>query len=836
MTLLSDLIPERGFADASAALDAFLTWVIDRGIEPYPAQEEAFLEIFEGHHVVLKTPTGSGKSLVALALHFHFFAKAKRSIYTAPIKALVSEKFFDLCRTFGAEFVGLMTGDGTVNADAPIVCCTAEVLAQMALRQGDDTPFHGVVMDEFHYYGDRDRGMAWQVPLLTMPHARFLLMSATLGDTRALEGDLAERTSAEVAVVASSDRPVPLTFLYSEQPLHEALWRLASGSRAPVYAVFFSQASATEAAQALLSTDISSPEQKNALKAAVRRFRFDSPFGPTLRRMVLHGVGLHHAGLLPKYRLLVEKLAQQGLFRAICGTDTLGVGINVPIRTVLFTQLCKFDGHDTDLLTVRDFHQIAGRAGRKGFDDEGVVVAQAPDWVIENKKLEAKIASGNKKRSKVKKKSAPTRGYKHWDEDTFDKLQRSPPEKLESRFTVDLSLLLGLLQKSAETGSDPMEDLDELIARSHASEADKVALTAEGEARLAALLEAGVVEQTEEGPQLLEELQSDFSLHHSLSLFLLHALEQLDRTSTVYALDVLTLVESILEHPKAILYAQVNRDKGELVAQLKAEGVEYDERMEALEEVTWPKPRSEWIYATFNEWVANRPWIPEDPIRPKAVAREMVEQLATFNHYVKTLRLERREGVLLRYLTQVYRTLQQNVPVEARTDEVDDVLGFLGAMLARTDDSLLTEWEALLEGAEPAVVDAVVRPVDLSADPRAFKARIRAELHQIVRALALGDTEEAASCVRNTDDAWTSDDFDRALKAFLDDQGTLHWDGRAKLGGLTQVVADGDHRWKVTQRLVGDDEDAAWAVEGIVDLTTDRSPSGPLVQVVALQE
>jgi superfamily II RNA helicase len=836
MTLLSDLVPERGFADASAALDAFLGWVIDRGIEPYPAQEEAFLELFEGHHVLLKTPTGSGKSLVALALHFRWFALARRSVYTAPIKALVSEKFFDLCRAFGAENVGLMTGDGTVNPDAPIVCCTAEVLAQMALRQQSDTPFHGVVMDEFHYYGDRDRGMAWQLPLLTVEHAQFLLMSATLGNTSAIERALHERTGTEVAAVTSTERPVPLTFLYSEKPLHEALWRLSSGSRAPVYAVFFSQSAATEAAQALLSTDICSPEEKAALKAAVKGFRFDSPFGPTLRRMALHGVGLHHAGLLPKYRLLVEKLAQQGLFRAICGTDTLGVGINVPIRTVLFTQLCKYDGVDTDLLTVRDFHQIAGRAGRKGFDDEGVVVAQAPDWVIENAKLEAKIAAGEKKRSKVKKKSAPTRGYKHWDESTYERLQRSPPETLEPRFTVDHSLLLGLLQRSADDGSEPLVELDALIDRAHLSASEKAELQAEGRQRLDALLAAGVVERTERGPQLLEELQHDFSLHHSLSLFLVHAVDRLDPDADTYALDVLTLVESILEHPKPILYAQVHRDKGEKLAALKAEGVEYDERMEILQTVTWPKPRAEWIYATFAEWVANRPWVPEDPIRPKSVAREMVEQFATFSQYVKALSLDRREGVLLRYLTQVYKTLLQNVPLDRRTEEIDDVLGFLGALLARTDDSLLTEWETLLEGAEPQVLEVVAPPIDLSADPRAFRARVRAELHALVRALSVGDVDEAAASVRSTEDAWTADDFRTALQAFLDDQGTLYFDGRAKLGDLTTIQPDGDHRWQVRQRLVGDDDEAGWALEGIVDLSSDRNPSGPLVQITDLRE
>jgi len=848
---LADRIPERGFDSDDEALDALLTWVSERGIEPYDHQEEAFLELFDDRHVVLKTPTGSGKSLVGVAMHFRAFSKARRSVYTAPIKALVSEKFFELCRIFGAEHVGLMTGDGSVNRDAPIVCCTAEVLANMALRMGVETPFHAVVMDEFHFYGDRDRGMAWQVPLLTMDHARFLLMSATLGDTRAIEKAIEERTGGQVSVVERSERPVPLSYRYSDLSLHDAISQLVRTDKAPVYAVHFAQRQATEFAQALLSTDIATADEKAAIKVAVKGFRFDSPFGPTLRRMVMHGVGLHHAGLLPKYRLLVEKLAQQGLFKVICGTDTLGVGINVPIRTVFFTQLCKFDGEKTDILSVRHFRQISGRAGRKGFDEHGYVVAQPPDWVLENQKLERQVEAGKKKRNKVKKKQPPTRGYKHWDQETFERLQAAPPEDLESRFRVDHGLVLSLLQKAREGGGDPIEDLSELIARAHVGQRRSSALLEEARQRLAALEVAGVVrtEEAEDGSSVLvldEELQEDFTLHHGLSLFLLHALELLDREDPGYALDVVTLVESILEHPKPVLYAQVNRDKGELVAELKADGVPYEERLEALEEVTWPKPRAPWIYETFNEWAAERPWIPEDPIRPKAVVREMLEGQAVFSTYVKHLRIERMEGVLLRYVHQVYRALSQNVPVELRTPEVDDAIGYLWALLARVDDSLLTAWEVMLDGQDlKSVPDA---PIDISADPKTFRARIRAELHAAVHSLVLGDTEEAAGSVHE-DSTVTADDYAAWLEEAAQDEVRFVWDGRVRAGWMTTVQEDGPLRWRVSQRVVtseddldaygqetvSEDEASVWSVDGVVDLSEDTNPHGPIVRVERLQ-
>ena len=468
---LDERIPEMGFASMDLALEAFLTWVSDQGITLYPHQEEAILEVFTGNHVVLDAPTGSGKSLVAVALHFKTFCELGRTWYTAPIKALVSEKFFQLCGIFGPEHVGMMTGDGAVNRGAPIICCTAEILANLALREGADAKVDSVVMDEFHYYGDRDRGMAWQIPLLTLPKTTFLLMSATLGDTRAIREDLEARTARKVSEVRGVHRPVPLEFSYSTRPIHEALDLLVREGKAPVYVVHFTQAAATEQAQALTSVDYCTKEEKRAIVEAVKGFRFHSPFGPTVRRYVTHGIGLHHAGLLPRYRLLVERLAQQGLLKIICGTDTLGVGINVPIRTVLFTQLCKFDGQNVGILRVREFKQIAGRAGRAGYDTRGYVVAQAPEHVIENLKIDR--IEDPKKRKRAVRAQPPTRGYKHWDDTTYAQLQERPPEALVSQFRVDHGRLLPMLQHALDTtgdargGYEAMLALIEKIGRAH---------------------------------------------------------------------------------------------------------------------------------------------------------------------------------------------------------------------------------------------------------------------------------------------------------------------------------------------------------------------------------
>jgi superfamily II RNA helicase len=843
MTPLGDRIPETGLP-TDEALDAILAWIGERGITPYDAQEEAMLELASGRHVILATPTGSGKSLVAVALHALHLARGERSVYTAPIKALVAEKFFDLCRIFGAARVGMMTGDGTVNRDAPILCCTAEILSRMALRDGADTPVDGVVMDEFHYYGDRDRGMAWHVPLITLSRTRFLLMSATLGPTRDVEQSLLELTDREVAVVRGAERPVPLTFEYSEKPLLDTIARLMDRGKAPIYAVHFSQRQATELAQALLSTNFSTDDEKDALKKAIGGFRFDSPFGRHIKRMVRHGVGLHHAGLLPKYRMLVEKLAQQGLFKIICGTDTLGVGINVPIRTVLFTQLCKFDGQDVDILTVRDFQQIAGRAGRKGYDDEGLVVAQAPAWIIENARVQSLVDAGKKKKPKVKA-QPPTKGYKHWDESIYERLIDGQPEALDPVFTLDHATVLARLERAEDLGTDPLHELDALIEASHVGRKETARLQEEARERIEQLVRAGIVEpvQTDEGLRyhVYEDLQEDFDLYHALSLFLVDVVGRLDKEAPTYALDVVSCVEAILEHPRVLLRAQVRRAKGEKIAELKAAGIPYEERMEILEEVTWPKPLGEWLYTRFEIWRTTRPWIQGEPVRPKAIAREFAETRDSFGAWVKRLQVDRAEGVLLRYLSQVYKTLERGVPVDHQTDEVLDVLGYFRALLARVDDSLVTAWEDLQTPAVPTE-EAPPVPVDISQDLRAFRARIRAELHAVVRALAEEDWKEAAATVKQ-DGAhpFPPEAFATGLAGFLDELGPVAFDGRARQAWHTTLQPDGTHRWRVSQRLVPADPDidpdeVLWMLEGLVDLTADTNPSGPIVEILSIGE
>ena len=845
-------------------LEHFLDWTLDQGFELYPHQEEAVLEIMAGRHVVLNTPTGSGKSLVALAMHFRALCRGERAYYTSPIKALVSEKFFDLCRVLGAERVGMLTGDAALNHDAQIICCTAEVLANVALREGGIAKIDYAVLDEFHFFADRDRGIAWQIPLLTLPQTTFMLMSATLGDTSRFQTELRERTKREVALVKSVERPVPLEFSYAETPVHETIEEIVQGGRSPAYVVNFTQREAAELAQALTSMKLIDRDQREAINEALHGFRFDSVYGKDIQRFIKAGVGLHHAGLLPKYRLLVEKLAQDGLLQVICGTDTLGVGVNVPIRTVLFTKLCKYDGQGTKILSVRDFKQIAGRAGRKGFDDRGWVIAQAPEHVIENKRMELKAnaAGAGKKPKKFVRKKPPERGYVHWDQDTFTKLVGGEPETLQAAFRVDHGMMLNLLQRPEAQGWGDVRpdggyaDLLKLIQDSGERPVAVTRLKREAAQLFRALRGAGIVELRPRPNQrpgsergrlvaVADDLQRDFSLLQTLGLYLVEALELLDPDDPEHHLHVISLAEAILENPTVILSRQEAKLKTDKINELKAEGVEYEARMAELDKVSYPKPDVDFIYNSFNAFASKHPWVGSQNIRPKSIARDMYEEWATFADYVKLYGLMRSEGLLLRHLHQTYKTLEQTVPASHKTEAVVDVIAWLRATIERVDSSLVQEWERMLSGAHEVDEKLArklekMRPeeLDISLDRKEFFARIRAELHQLVHALARKDWEEALASVRARPDAegedWTEERLEAALAGYYAEYPTLVFDPRARQTDKTSIEVQEPHLWAVRQTLVDPEDDGFWFIEAEVDLRDDQSPEGPIVRILRI--
>jgi len=841
------LAPLPGHPRIDAVLERFLAAMSARGIALYPEQEEAILALLDGQNVILNTPTGSGKSLVAAALHFKELCAGRQSVYTCPIKALVNEKFLSLCRDFGPENVGMMTGDASVNPHAPVLCCTAEILANIALARGDRAPIGAVIMDEFHYYSDAERGYAWQVPLLTLPQARFLLMSATLGSTEFFEKELTRLTGAPSLTVRSDRRPVPLTFEYSETPLPDKLADLLSLQRAPIYLVHFTQRAASEAAQALMSLNICTKDEKAALATELERVKFNSPYGRDMKRWLRHGIGVHHAGLLPKYRILVEQLAQKGLLKLICGTDTLGVGINVPIRTVVFTQLWKYDGNKAAILSVRDFRQVAGRAGRAGYDTTGYVVVQAPEHIIANKQAEAKAAADPAKKKKLVKQAAPE-GSVGWDAKTFERLMTAPSEELQSRFSVSHGMLLLMLGRD----TDGCRAMQRLIRDCHETPTKKSALRRRAWQHFRALVDRKIVEilprdarpPSGRKVRVNVELQDDFSLHQALSLYLIDTLPQLDRESADYPFDVLTLCEAIVEDPDQILRKQVDRLKTEKLNELKAAGVPYDERMAQLEEITeHPKPKREFLYDTFNAFAAAHPWVEQENVRPKSIAREMFERYLSFADYIRDYGLERGEGLLLRHLMQTFKVLSQTVPESFKTEPVVEMEDYFRELIRGIDSSLLEEWERLRnpEFVAAEATDKPARPstFDVTRDAAAFKRAIRTAVLGFLQDVAARDWEAAAArlaidapAAGLTGEAAQLAEARRIEKAFLayfDARGRFRLDPEGRAAVNTHFIDDADP-WEIAQVLIDAEGANDWEAVFTLSVVDSRAAAAPVLR------
>jgi superfamily II RNA helicase len=827
---LTDLRPAA--ADPDAIFDSFVAWAADRGFTLYPHQEEALIEVVSGANVILSTPTGSGKSMVATGAHFAALAQDRVSFYTAPIKALVSEKFFALCEVFGAANVGMLTGDASVNPDAPIICCTAEILANVALREGAAADVGVVVMDEFHFYADPERGWAWQVPLIELPQAQFLLMSATLGDVGRFEADLTRRTGRPTAVVRSVERPVPLHFAYAITPLHETLEELLSTRQAPVYVVHFTQAAALDRAQALTSVNVCTRAEKDAIAELIGGFRFTAGFGRTLSRLVRHGIGVHHAGLLPKYRRLVETLAQSGLLKVICGTDTLGVGINIPIRTVLFTALSKYDGTRTRLLQAREFHQIAGRAGRAGFDTIGTVVVQAPEHVIENEKALAKAGDDPRKRRRVVRRKPPE-GSIGWGRPTFERLITAEPEPLASSLHVSHAMLLNVIAR----GGDVFANMRHLLEDNHEDRAAQRRHIRRAIAIYRALVAAGVVERDEDGAvRLTLDLQLDFALNQALSPFALAALELLDRESPAYALDVLSVIEATLENPRQVLSAQQFKARGEAVAAMKAEGIEYEQRMDLLESVTHPRPLAELLEDAYELYRRGHPWVADHDLAPKSVVRDMYERAMTFTEYVSFYGLSRSEGLVLRYLADAYRALRQTVPEDARTEELTDVIEWLGELVRQVDSSLIDEWERLQNpGAADEPAAAVPPPPpSVTRNVRAFRVLVRNALFRRVELAALRRWDELGAL--DAEAGWDADAWAEALEAYFVEHGEIGTGPDAR--GPRMLIIDDSTQglWRVRQILDDPAGHHDWGIVAEVDLAASDEVGAAVVRVTDIAD
>ncbi|MDQ3886850.1 MAG: DUF3516 domain-containing protein, partial [Actinomycetota bacterium] len=640
-------------------------------------------------------------------------------------------------------------------------------------------------------------------------------------------------------------RPVPLLHSYVTTPLHETLEELLSTHQAPIYVVHFTQAAAVERAQALMSINVCSRGEKDAIAELIGAFRFTAGFGRTLSRLVRHGIGVHHAGMLPRYRRLVERLTQAGLLKVVCGTDTLGVGINVPIRTVVFTALAKYDGARTRHLKAREFHQIAGRAGRAGYDTVGTVVVQAPEHVVENEKALAKAGDDPKKRRKVVRKNPPE-GFVSWSEQTFNRLVAAEPEPLTSSFAVNHAMLLNVIDRPG----DAFAAMRHLLTDNHEDRPAQLRHIRHAIAIYRALLAAGVVERLnepdEEGrtARITVDLQLDFALNQPLSPFALAAIELLDRESPSYALDVLSIIESTLDDPRQVLSAQRFKARGEAVAAMKADGIEYEERMELLDEITHPKPLAELLDAAFETYRRGHPWVADHCLSPKSVIRDMYERAMGFVEYVGHYGLARSEGLVLRYLADGYKALRQTVPDEAKTEELADLIEWLGELVRQIDSSLLDEWEQLADPSvtsdlsvasdlpvvsDPATLDE--RPPAVTTNPRAFRVLVRNALFRRVELAALRRWDELGEL--DADSGWDADAWAKALEPYFAEHADIGTGPDAR-GPALLLIEVKPQRWDVRQILDDPAGDHDWGMSAEVDLAASDQAGTAVLRITAV--
>lgn len=827
-------------------VDGFIASQEEIGRTLYPHQEEALLAIAAGDHVIAATPTGSGKTTIAYAALFAAMARGERAYYTAPIKALVSEKFFDLVSQFGAENVGMMTGDSSVNHDAPIIVCTAEIFANHALRDGPTSDVGLAVMDEFHFYGDSQRGWAWQVPLVELPNCQFVLMSATLGDVTFFEEDLEQRTGRPVTTIDDAPRPVPLDFRWSMEPLPDTIATILQDRDAPVYIVHFTQKEALEQAQALQGQKILTAEEKEQVREIIGDFRFAKGFGRTLSKLVREGIGVHHAGMLPKYRRLVEKLAQSGLLKIICGTDTLGVGINVPIRTVLLTGLVKYDGRRSRLLNAREFHQIAGRAGRAGYDTVGHVVVQAPIWTIEFEKERAKVRAREeagkapnsaKKRKKEPKPKVPD-GAVTWSEQNLTKLVENPPEQLRPHLRITASMVLALITRPG----DAIAAGRHLIMTSHQTRTQKLALVKQAVEIFRGLRDADIIEFLDEPDHLgrrialVEDLQLDFTMNQPLAPFAIAMIDSLDEEADTVTLDTVSIIEAILEDPMQILLAQQNAAKGELLAELKADGVEYTERMAQLDEVTWPKPLAEDLEAALEIYRAKHPWVRAGDLSPKSIVREIYETGQTFSEFVQRYTLARSEGIVLRYLSDAYQAMRRTIPQDLRTEQLEDMIEWLGVLVRGIDSSLLDEWEALTHPEDAPDGAEEIRPTTprgLSAQTKVLRTMVRSAMWQRVEHFAF--EREARLAELDGASGWDRKAWAEAMDDYYDTYDHVGIDGAARSPQLLQITEE-SKVWRIRQVLDDPDHNRDWGIEAELDLEATDEAGEPVLAITHVGE
>jgi len=467
-------------SDGELELSFYDKFLWSRGLEPYPVQEQAIGKIFAGESVLVTVPTGTGKTLMAKAALHAAVGRGQRAIYTTPLRALTEEKYRELCDDFGESNVGFATGDYKVNRDAPVQVEVAEILWNRIVADKNVCPAEIVVMDEGHYFNDPERGYVWEQSIIGLdPRTQLVVLSATVGHPERFCHwvELTRRVGMEL--VDSRERKVPLVHEFREEMMIDTVRDLAFSGDVPAIVFVFGREQCFEVARLLKSCRrFTSDEEKAKVEAMCDEALLPSGASKELRPLLAHGIGIHHAGILPRYKQLVEQLALERLIKFVVSTETIAAGINLPARTVVFPSLRKFIKKEPRLITAAEYHQMAGRAGRPQFDDRGLAITLAPEDIVSDIKKELKDAAkrpaydeGKVKKSVYNKakSEAQRKGDIVWTPEVHAELVKGEPAELRSKtkITAEQVLAIGL----PDLAKDPLlvTDAEKRMAEAEAS-------------------------------------------------------------------------------------------------------------------------------------------------------------------------------------------------------------------------------------------------------------------------------------------------------------------------------------------------------------------------------
>ncbi len=450
--------------DGELELQFYEQFLWSRGLEPYPVQEQAISAIFAGKNVLVTVPTGTGKTLMAKAALFRAFHRNERAVYTTPLRALTEEKYRELCADFGEGNVGFATGDYKVNREAPIQVEVAEILWNRIVADKHVAPAEIVVMDEGHYFNDPERGYVWEQSMIGLdPRTQLIVLSATVGHPEKFVQWAEITRRVPMALVDSRERKVPLVHEFREEMLIDTVKGLAHAGDVPAIVFVFGREQCFEVARLVKSCRrFTTDEERAQVEKLCDEALLPAGEAKELRPLLAHGIGIHHAGILPRYKQLVEQLALERLIKFVISTETIAAGINLPARTVVFPSLRKFIKREPRIITAAEYHQMAGRAGRPQFDDRGLAIALAPEQVVSDLKKELKDAAkrpaydeGKVKRSVYGRARADAQkhGDVIWTPELHAELVKGEPAELRSKTKITAEQVIAIGLPDLETAT-----------------------------------------------------------------------------------------------------------------------------------------------------------------------------------------------------------------------------------------------------------------------------------------------------------------------------------------------------------------------------------------------